>query len=1050
MTKQNKRKKGACVVACALLAVGCMLGAVPTFSTYSIFAQQQKQAEEMERVETFLSHKWVMGDTATLPNLQENGKPLQRVLYAPDGNGYVSKNITFDKAGSWALSYFGDGTQKTYSFVVLEPMYEVNGQNSTVYVGKPSDVTPYGAGGKAGVYAKVYDGESVQYNTLIDLSNSTKEDTLIEFATMPEQVNQADVDKVVFTLTDAENPDNQLTLMVKFCNPDWYGADGAWANNCTYVMAGATGQEGHGLEYKPWDANQMLVYEGVPYVAYHEGFYKSWYGTFADFSVAAHKSWGADGSINYHSVGTDSMRLSIDYASKKVYVNDSLITDLDDPLLQTTLWGGFETGKCYLSVSGANYNKVAMNVFITELAGDTVLDKTYVEYTEKPTITLVDFDETTVESFHLNKKFIIPSAIARSAVGQEVDVQLKGVFTAYGTGTQAVVPIKDGGFIPTQKREYSIVYHCVDKCGNVTEKIFTRPAVQSNEKIHLDFSTEMPSAKVGEEITLPLPTVQDFVGFYNMRVCVEKDGTSQELCAYSSGDKVKSPTFQPMEAGPYKVVYTYSDSYFIGESYSQELVVQAGGEAFYVDQPEVPKYVIKNALYKLNVGDGYVFTTGKGVLTEPSVYLTENGDIQGQTALSDNTFTYTGEKEFVYLTYVLGASKRTYPIPVVDVGYKTAEQKAEKYFDGYEGEPILDKEMGIAFKVKNGDNGYSLSFVNAVQVEKFYFGFRLPEGATNKKVNVYLTDAADDSNVLKISYHEIDGKVFGLINDEMPRDLKNTTLTEPVVFGYVENTGMVNFGGAASGKVFNKLNGAPWTGFIADSVWLRIELEDADEENASIYVEKINNQQFYAYKKFRNINETPEIFQKTVSGNIAYGVEVTVPRPIVKDVFSPTVSATLKVFMPNGDYAKTTDGVELNGKQEALDAFSLKMDSYGSYFVSYYLDDELGGINDYKEFNINVVDTKAPEVSIGEHASNVAFGSKITIADIEIKDDLTDDKDIVVYVLVERPDQSVFSWSQRAEFGEETYIYGGEYTIWYYVYDKAGNATLAKYTVMVM
>lgn len=980
------------------------------------FAVSIKADNGRGAIEEFISREYQIGDKAVFPD--GNG---QRVVYSPSGKSYGANELKLDESGNWKLTFTSSAGTDTYGFFVNVPLFISDGERSRVDYGKASDYTKYAAGGQSGAIAKIYSGEKLTYSAPIDLNGKTKNDTLLAFSVLPEIAGTEDAINLFFTLTDYRNPNNEIKVKIK--RVPW---DGEWYKHAVYIMAGATGQEGQGLEKQT--SGNLINYEGVNYIK-HVGFDGTW-GTCATFSMT--------GVMGEAQIGTQILKFSMDYGQKRLYVGNQLIIDFDEPQFQDVLWEGFTDGKCLFSVYAEGYNNAAFNILISNVAGNSAFADKHFANIVKPVIEVTDYDYGNVKALALDKPFKISAARAYDVRGRELKVSA-GVYTAYGTGNQTNIGLTDGAFTPKQPRDYFIVYSCIDGWGNRAEEVYKIKAIASADKISLLSLPPSATCTVGRDYVVAAAVPDNFTGNYAVKVSAELDGKTVDIGEYAYGDNADGFIFRPMETGDWKIVYLLSDLYDADVREEYALTVTSGDAVFYEDAP-VPEYVIKGATYTLPELYGYDFTGGSGALKAAALYITEDGVTDGKQPAASQTHKVTATADTLYFTYVLGGAKKEYRAKVIDVGYKTAGHRAEKYFYGYDGVALEDN--GFNYDVAKNGNEYSLDYVNGVQAYKFIFGFAVPSNAGYSKLNIYLSDADKTDNAIKVSYFDNGGTAYYSVNDGYSYSLGGEYKSARTLY-YNAVGGKIGFA-EHTVSVTENLAGEAFAGFAKGRVNIKITFENVNGA-APFFVSRLNNQSFYNYNRFSDVDEAPEIYQDEILGIRRAGDTVTLLPIYVADVYAVKTVVALEVFAPDGEYVTATDGTVLDGSEDAYKIYTVKLDSYGSYIVKYVVDDELGQFNDYLEYNVNIADVDSPTVEIGAHAVKASVGDKISFATVTATDDVTTDCAVEIYL--ERPDGTLVP----VENGK-TYEYGqkGVYTVWYYVYDAAGNATVDGYSVYVI
>ena len=314
-------------IASVMAIACCSLGSVFTWNSFNGMADVKTE------LESFLEETYVKGDIANIPNRLVDGKELQKIVYAPSGQAYAGNSIKLNEAGYWTIGYVTEDGLDEYRFFVNTPMFSFNGDLSNVSLGLVSDYTQYSAGGASGAIAKIYPNEILTYNKPIDLTNHKQGDTIIEFSLLPNVQKTADAAQLYITLTDVYDPENVVTFRFNKAVDSTL-----WDNEyAIWLQAAAPGQEGKGMY-----GGGLHTHEGFSYEYIWTGF-EQVYGTQVDASMSAYP-------LTHEEVGSQKVRVSMDYENRYVFVNDRIVIDLDAPLLQERVWEGFTDGRCLLSV----------------------------------------------------------------------------------------------------------------------------------------------------------------------------------------------------------------------------------------------------------------------------------------------------------------------------------------------------------------------------------------------------------------------------------------------------------------------------------------------------------------------------------------------------------------------------------------------------------------------------------------------------------------------------------------------------------------------------
>ena len=400
--------KGKSVLALAML---CMMSfAVPVMAATTQDRRENSVPELTQPVE--VAERYMLGDVLKLTDSQMvvdgTSYSAKYILHYPSGLAYAGTEAVLNETGKYSLEYKSivDGVVKTVEkdFIVVDELYSVVGKVSSAYYGKH----PKYAQDKTGIVASIANGEKLEYNRTIDLTGKTSKDSIVKIAVTPETPGVSDAEHIVFKFTDLYDPDNYVTVTAKKVQAAQAGA--SWAETASYVTANGAGQLPIGLEAT---SSGETVWEGGTYKLHRNNAY----GASVKFSIPGTPNHPA---IAEADVGSELLSVSFDYDQRRVYVNNTIVVDLDDPTFYGSVrWNGFTTGECTMSISGANYNASTMNLIITEVDGVTDFEENVLLDTEAPEITL---ETENVPDAVVGKPFAIPKATGYDKVDKEVAV----------------------------------------------------------------------------------------------------------------------------------------------------------------------------------------------------------------------------------------------------------------------------------------------------------------------------------------------------------------------------------------------------------------------------------------------------------------------------------------------------------------------------------------------------------------------------------------------------------------------------------------------------
>lgn len=1004
--------KGKSVLALAML---CMMSfAVPVMAATTQDRQENSVPELTQPVE--VAERYMLGDVLKLTDSQMvvdgTSYSAKYILHYPSGLAYAGTEAVLNETGKYSLEYKSivDGVVKTVEkdFIVVDELYSVIGKVSSAYYGKH----PKYAQDKTGIVASIANGEKLEYNRTIDLTGKTSKDSIVKIAVTPETPGVSDAEHIVFKFTDLYDPDNYVTVTAKKVQAAQAGA--SWAETASYVTANGAGQLPIGLEAT---SSGETVWEGGTYKLHRNNAY----GASVKFSIPGTPNHP---TIAEADVGSEILSVSFDYDQRRVYVNNTIVVDLDDPTFYGSVrWNGFTTGECTMSISGANYNASTMNLIITEVDGVTDFEENVLLDTEAPEITL---ETENVPDAVVGKPFAIPKATGYDKVDKEVAVSCL-VYKSYNTPSQSRLQVSDNKFTPSAAGEYLIIYTASDKYGNTTQTTYTVNAVRKETELTIALGDKgSVQAAVGTVVTVADYELSNASG-----------STNVEITAVSGEHeyKVENLQFRPMYAGTYTIEYKYSD-YIDTKTETYEIEVTKDGVPVIEAEASLPKYLIKGALYQTPSLSGFNFVNGEPQETQADLYISDDGGARRQ---------HTAEKfvsyadEYCELVFVIGDTEKSYRIPVIDVGYG-GRLDISKYFLG----DFTAERGNSSITFESTSDNTSLEFIRPVQVFDFYLNFNVPkELNAYSAVTVWLTDIANPEIGLKFVYEkDAEGRSQFSLNDgtkyPVTADFFGGQGNFEATYDAAEKKVMPT--SSISVQVETDFNGNAWNGFPSSQAYLRIELTGkTGTGKAGIVLNKLNNQPL---SKIQSDIISPEVTMTSARGYKDVGEVFTIVPSFAMDVLDPDITFTMYVKDPNGEYVTAKDGTLLNEKADPTKSYEIVLESFGRYEVYYSAADSNGKEMIYS-YMLTVSDIVAPEVELTDKVTEAKVGETVLIAETEITDNLSKEFTVVRYL--ELPNGSLVSLPGNSFIANMA----GEYSVWYYVTDEAGNTAITGYTVTV-
>jgi len=967
----------------------------------------------------------------------------------PSGKAMSAKaKITLNEIGIYTVRYTANiGSQTIYAddtFSVENSLFSVSDPLSSAYYGtipqsafdvipaELRDTAPYSTlnniSQREGIVIKLVAGDTFNYNRIIDLSDNRVHDKLISFFAFPNKYGFCDAGSFTLKFTDAYDSSNYVIIKIS-------KAEGPHYDTMTFAVASHNGLPTVG--YDPWDG---LNKDNVFGFGHGSRFSMTW-------------KFIAESPIENYIAS-----LEWDYQNQHIYIRPDIIDT--SPIAQLRnydhfdkLFEGFTDGKAFLSLTAQGNYTETFNLIIFDIDGHNLADSTVSnDINPRLFIDTKGYPEDSLPKAAINKPYRIFDAYADQINDEKLPVNTTVYYNYYSNKT--LIPVSNGCFIPRQPGKYTIVYSAADARGNKTVK--TLDIVADTDKT-LDFSVK----GVAEEPVYSGQEVRVASGIDavnergNIAVNFEaKHKGSGKIVPVSYGDD--GYYFVPTESGEYQITVKASD-YIVELTKTFNINVLPGNVPAFFDEVELPKYFIKDASYELPALNGYKFSTGEAVSVRATISVFEKNSLSDAGVDKTSTITngrYTvGNCNWVTVCYTLrdgdGETVKSYDIRVIDTGYGTLQSnnpdlKLEKYFFNKAGEFTVEKATThITFKTgpaKAQDGNASLEFINILQARNFSFRFSLLDGQVGiYGVNIYLIDSADESNTLKLSLREINGRTAASVNGGP------ITLTDIKYYNPGTSIYTLSYSSLSNKIVLNNKEIAipdSFTGFKRERIRLCIELEEIVADT-SFRIISINNQSFTNVKKDE---AAPQYIVQRNSGDFAIGSSLYLPAAWAIDVLDPNVTLTLRVVdISNFAPLVSVDGVTMDTSCNPYRDYTITLSKLGTYRVIYSAKDTSRTANN-EQYNINVVDTRKVSITLSGGDREGKAGRSVKIAKYTTSEPAT------VKIYIGLPDGTIqpLKKNQAGEY-ESSFVAeaAGIYTVYYSALDARNNFVTASYTVTV-
>lgn len=880
-----------------------------------------------------------------------------------------------------------------------------------------------------GLTVRLAENDTLEFNQIIDISQLTKADTLVDFFVTPNTIGGTDFERLYFTFTDVENEEITLTLEAK-ASPDGYKAiNYPW----TYVYAAGNGQKLR--SYTSWAGLNTDDGYGLGVVHSFWGYYgdsgddvTSQLVNFGTTNKGETNSYGLDGTTKLDTVHTS---FSFDPADNEVYVNGSIsVFDLDDIALSDTVWNGFESGKVRLSVRASSYNGATANFVIKSIYGIDFAESTFND-TASPQIS-VDLPSDNALETYIGYDFTIPYAEVKDDYDKNCQLDIS-VWYKYTSLNPVAVSINNGKFSSASIGYYTIVYTSQDESGNIAKEevfVYSKPAEELSVLLTDGYLTE---TVVGNDVNIADYKVKGAAsGIYDLEISA-KLGNENIV--------IKDGKFVPQKVGQYNIEYKVTDYFGRTSVKTYTLTVGKANAPVLKDSYDFPQALVSGIRYKIPAYSAYDYTSGSLVMKKMPLYIK---DVNGERLADNDTFTpivaNSGDK--VTLSFKDGDLELKKDIPVI-VPEIDGKLHMENYFlaDGINATALNN---GINISAEKPDGGWV--FANPLITDNLSFALRAePNKSTFSALKIKLSDSEKSSQSITMVLRYSEGKTYLEVCGN------RVTLN----CGFAANSDVnrhnidfeVNGNRLTVGESNIRLttidDGEQFTSFASGKVYLSVQFVDATN-SASYYVTSINGQ---TVSSSGNDRTRPKI---SILGKydvcILPGNTITIPRAVAGDVLNGIAHFYLTVKDANGNFAESKDGVTLN-KVSADRVYEIDAQSFGQYIVSYTAADTANGNDLIRMFAVTVEDNVAPEIKLGKTVSKAKTGDVILVPVLDYSDNLTAKDDLVLFITVYTPDGTIIALGQDSN--SFIAVQKGLYEVRISVYDKSGNVGYETFKVTV-
>lgn len=956
-------------------------------------------------------------------------------LFYPDGS-VVTKTEKFatanlSQAGVYRLVFEArdDGGKRHVDeckFTVADKLWRVENAKSSLSYGHDALATE----GTEGLLVKLAKGDVLSFGKIIDVSEVTRASSLVTGFITPSKQGTYDFDRLVFTFTDVYDENCTLSFQGRRSL-----STGDSSKGYSYWMAWGNGQVGSGYE------------NGT----FHHG--DIWGTVYTHSFLAMNAGAPERGIASYPQPSdTDQFALKFDPKDVRTYIGNKYMTDLDDPLLHDgeNIWTGFKSGKVFLTVRAYDYAGETANFCITSVLGyDLTAENVFTE-NEPPVITVdveegyTDENDTFIPLAVVGGSFPVPAATAFDEYSGMRDVKVAVYYNYADPYSRITCLIDNGRFKVENVGKYSIVYTATDAMGNSATVVYhvnsvSAPAIPLS--VTLDTAGVATEAFCGERVETA--KYETFGGSGERKVVITAE-LGEEKVTITDG------VFVPQKAGNWKIVYTLTDITDMPVKASYDLKVSVGDEPVFSDDPVFAKYFIAGM---------------KNVLPEIYAYDYSGSEVKPVLASYEITDKSGTAKYSAGDGYVPEIEGTTGEVKVKIIAGAAYIEKSVKTIACIEDELLKIENLfvGSDFGFTRSDNGLTLSALKSGDVSWEYAN---PVAAKNSSVTIVgvkdkdafdemlvtFTDSLDSEVSVTVRIINTKGKNAHIRFGDADRDIAQG-------FGTTDNKFAVSYDGSKFyvGKIAVGVSetdgGKAFNGFPSKKAYISVKITGA-ESGAGYRIESIDNNSITNLATDRT---KPRIaVDGDYGGMRGLGEVYTVSSAVATDAVSPAVSFTLTVRTPSRAIATDKNG-KLLSEADPTVSYDVILSESGRYMVEYTAIDENGN-KATLSYGVNILDSVAPTVKIGNVRRTAKVGETIVLPEVTVEDDVTAAENIEVYRTVRTPNGILTVLGNNKEVTEDksvtvkysyTFLFKGEYKFMVLAMDEAGNQTLAEFTVTV-
>lgn len=911
------------------------------------------------------------------------------IVNSPDGNSYKADEFVLSKAGKYTIDFlFSDGGKilksESRSFVVYDNLYSFTNEASFATYDEEL----------GGLNVKLAAGDTMTFNTVVDLSGYTAYDDLITFSVLPEVDGTLEFTTFSLILRDIYDESNHVEFLITYKGLDWTN----YARAGHSVIGNTTGHEKTAWKDIIWTNDYGAVVQGFSFLGY----------------------------------GSE-MKFSIDMETAEVFAGTgrTKIIDLNSPEYFAQLWEGFADNKVTMSLMVGGNLKSSASFLVKSLAGN-VLNDTYANSEVDPIITINKEDMTDLNGV-VGGTYKVPSVSAK-LLNKTCDVYTSVYFNYYNEAKRINIGQKDSYFKTEFQGIYTIEYKSYNAFGGCVTKL-----------VDIYVGDELPQATLSVSVTDSYRTGYKgtLIGLAEPVVSVPMEIKADTLITVEKDGKVYDVNdgyFYADENGKYRVTYSVIDH--VGRKLVETYEIDVTTSQFGVigEEPNLPDVFFSGYDYVVPSVEAFNYTTNAKAEAKAR-YKIDNGEWQNVELGGTMSIVCKDETGMLYLQYfVQNGNEIVFEHTItreIIRAYQDSFIDMAAYFRCTEGIDIVKAREYYTFIAEKDGN---VIFIKEQAAVDFNLDFMFDNQKNNwTAFNLYMTDTLNPSERISVRFINLGNKFKLTIGEtgEFTYDYQKITLL-------YSNTNFDFTFGNVKFNIPKTVYGEQFSGFSSSLVNFEMEFIGVDGE-AAVNVSKFNGQALNS--SVVNDYQRPRIMVLgAVGGKYVVGETMTVAEAIACDIFDPNIKLSLTVTDPSGNIVVSKDGIRLENVA-ATRTYDVELTQIGNYTVSYsaigkydFKAETINGRVGVKK--VNEIPTMSLDGTIQKEAN---LGDTVHIPNGQSLDIDGEPLKVIRLIITPSLDRILLS----SEYDSIVVNQKGTYTIVYYAVNSDGEPVSIRFTVEV-